>query len=1088
MFLKNIEIFGFKSFADRTRIEFADGITALLGPNGCGKSNVVDAVKWVLGEQASKAMRADKMEDVIFNGTESRKPLNVAEVTLTIANESGLLSLDMNEIAIKRRLYRSGESEYYINGAPVKLKDIRELFWDTGVGKAAYSVMEQGKIDQILSSKPEERRYIFEEAAGITRFKVRGAEAERKLEKTEENMRQIEGILGEVKRSYDSLKIQADKTVKYRALRDTVFENELDIQLLRLRGFTQDRDRRTSDIEEIRKKRDSIKDEIDAINASLEENMDVVNSMEEKLIDYQKQIYGLAVEKNEKDKQAKLLVERQNEAKSKLAQLEGRKTAVENRVESLREDADGQDEIVRDLARRLADIEKNIASFESNIELAGNQISENDRASAKLEDDIGSLDKARAAMEEELQSITEDIVTELDKRLRDAGYSSRARTEAESAVDTALGQLKVLVAGRKNIFTDFAQLHNPAEQDTKRFAENAVASFGELDGLLASLEKAIGVYKATSPGFIDEFLSPEGIITKKRAIDEKIQSNRVLIAKKRDEIAALKAENTDLVRKIDDYRKTLEGLRLNEVQMKTQSQAAEEQARLIRRELASQEAALRELENELFSEQKRLDDIKDQIADIESELAEIEYKGKTLTAELEKLESDISSRHSDVSSKQDALKSRTTEMGKIQSQLEKLHMDLAMSETEIRNLKENFREAQSRDLMEFEERMYTINTPAGELREKLSQARQSLKDLGSVNLMAVEEFAETKERYNFLNAQIADLQKARDDLRRITEEIRAESTELFLSTYNKIKKNFHNMFRRLFGGGRGEIRLSDPANVLESGIDIYAQPPGKKLENISLLSGGEKSMTAVALLFATYMVKPSPFCLLDEIDAALDEQNVTRFVNALREFANVSQYIVITHNKKTVMGASTMLGVTMEESGITKVIAIKLENESEKREENLPDLENFVDEDVAPEENVVVPPHPPKRVPAAQAASPDGNATVAAATQDSPVSEPSGADAGEASLAPSEYGIAEETVAAEDTGIDETATVVGEAGKAESVAAHEGVVDVGAAPVGQGVGDESAGDAESSAASLSSDAESVAVPGDDPEGEGSSRQ
>ena len=350
------------------------------------------------------------------------------------------------------------------------------------------------------------------------------------------------------------------------------------------------------------------------------------------------------------------------------------------------------------------------------------------------------------------------------------------------------------------------------------------------------------------------------------------------------------------------------------------------------------------------------------MSDIEGELASIEHKGKTLTAELEKLESDISSRNSDVAGKQDALKARTAEMGKIQGQLEKYHMDLAMTETEIRNIKENFRETHSRDLMEFEERMFTINTPAGELREKLASARASLKDLGSVNLMAVEEFSETKERYDFLTAQIADLQKARDDLKRITEEIRAESTELFLATYNKIKKNFHNMFRRLFGGGRGEIRLSDPANVLESGIDIFAQPPGKKLENISLLSGGEKSMTAVSLLFASYMVKPSPFCLLDEIDAALDEQNVTRFVNALREIANVSQYIVITHNKKTVMGAGTMLGVTMEESGVTKVIAIKLENEADRHnEDNLPDIENFDDEDVAPEEGIVIPPHPPKR-------------------------------------------------------------------------------------------------------------------------------
>jgi chromosome segregation protein len=292
LFLKNLEILGFKSFADRTRVEFADGITALLGPNGCGKSNVVDAIKWVLGEQASRAMRAEKMEDVIFNGTENRKPLNVAEVTLTLANEAGLLPLDVSEVQIKRRLYRSGESEYYINSQPVRLKEIRELFWDTGVGKAAYSVMEQGKIDQILSSKPDERRYLFEEAAGITRYKVKSAEAERKLVKTEENMRQVEGILGEVKRSYDTLKVQADKTLKYRSLRELVFQYELDIQLLRLKQFKYDRDERIEALEKKTQERDAIRAEMDAITRSLEENMDVVNSMEEKLIEYQKDIYG----------------------------------------------------------------------------------------------------------------------------------------------------------------------------------------------------------------------------------------------------------------------------------------------------------------------------------------------------------------------------------------------------------------------------------------------------------------------------------------------------------------------------------------------------------------------------------------------------------------------------------------------------------------------------------------------------------------------------------------------------------------------------------------------------------------------------
>lgn len=263
MFLKSLEIFGFKSFADRTRIEFAAGITALLGPNGCGKSNVVDAMKWVLGEQASKTLRAEKMEDVIFNGTESRKALNVAEVTLTISNENGLLNLEVSEIAIKRRLYRSGESEYFINNTPVRLKELRELFWDTGVGKAAYSVMEQGKIDQILSSKPEERRYLFEEAAGITRFKVRRAEAERKLQKTEENMRQVEGVLTEVRRSYDTLKVQAEKTVKHRAFKEAIFEHDLDIQLLRLKKFTDDYAQREESIKEAKFKRDEVQGKID---------------------------------------------------------------------------------------------------------------------------------------------------------------------------------------------------------------------------------------------------------------------------------------------------------------------------------------------------------------------------------------------------------------------------------------------------------------------------------------------------------------------------------------------------------------------------------------------------------------------------------------------------------------------------------------------------------------------------------------------------------------------------------------------------------------------------------------------------------
>ena len=964
MFLKSLEIFGFKSFADRTRIEFAEGITALLGPNGCGKSNVVDAMKWVLGEQASKTLRAEKMEDVIFNGTESRKALNVAEVTLTISNEKGLLNLDVSELAIKRRLYRSGESEYFINNTPVRLKELRELFWDTGVGKAAYSVMEQGKIDQILSSKPEDRRYLFEEAAGITRFKVRRADAERKLQKTEENMRQIEGVLGEVRRSHDILKVQAEKTIQHRALRDAIFEHDLDIQLLRLKRFTDDFAQREENIKESKSRRDTVQSKIDSIHAAVSENMDEVNSLEEKLNSIRTEVYGLAIEKRGKENQARMQAERQNELKTKIGQLELRQAGLEERIESLQEDMDEQDAQVLSLQKQVRDIEKNITAFEESITLASQHITNNEAERTTLQQDIANLDKSRAGMEVQLRSITEDIVTELDKKLSSAGYSAKGRRSAETQLFGCFDQLKILLNGRKNIFSDFAALQSPSEKETAQFAQYAVNSITEILNLTGQLESSLHDYKKSSASFIDDFLAPEGIITQKRHIDTEIEKNRAAISAKQQRIQVLHTENEQLTVKISEYRKTLESLRINKTKMHAEAEAAEKQAAFLRRELTAQQTALKELENELFNEQKRLDEVKEQLIELEGDIAAIDRKGFQLSEELERIEQDIASRNQELSTNQGALKELNAELAKQNALIEKYYLDTATLETEIKNVKNTFREMHSRELLEFEERMYTITAAPSDLRTELAALRQQLKDLGSVNLMAPEEYQEVKTRYDFLTGQITDMDKARADLQRITDEIKAESTELFLSTYNKIKKNFHNMFRRLFGGGRAEIKLTDPKEVLESGIDIFAQPPGKKLENISLLSGGEKSMTAVALLFATYMVKPSPFCLLDEIDAALDEQNVTRFVTALCSFANVSQYIVITHNKKTVLGAHTMLGVTMEESGVSKIIAIKLDSDIEaiKRQETAPEPDSFEEEDVAPEEDIYIPPRPPRRI------------------------------------------------------------------------------------------------------------------------------
>lgn len=961
MFLKSLDIFGFKSFADRTHIDFADGITALLGPNGCGKSNVVDAVKWVLAENKTKNLRAEHKEDVIFNGTERRAALNVAEVTLTMSNENGLLPLEESEIAIKRRLYRSGENEYFINGRAVGAREIIKLFMDTGVGKSAYSVMEQGKIDQILSSRPEDRRYLFEEAAGISRSKAECAIAERELEQTRRNMQQIEVSMAEIKRSYDTLKIQSEKTSRYRKTKEDIFTYELDITLLRLKNFVQDQARHEQELKEAEAKRDSVRREIEEINNTISENMDKVRNMQEQVYAMQAELIGIQKEKNGKLDLVNQYNSRAREIKEKIAALEAHKKSVEERIESLEEEIGEQEASLHEKSKQLDGIAENITSFEKNITDAGSRITENDRLSDEAKRGIEALDSERGRMQKELAAITEDIVKTLDAKLKDAGFSEGAMKTAKENLDTLIGKLKIFADGRKNIFSDFANSPHSAE-DALNAVREASDAFAQTHDLVEELERALEQYMKSSPAFITEFLSPEGIMTKKRGIDAQIAENHAQIGLLNEKITALNAENSGLVKKIDEYKETLNRLKVNQVRMKEQIAASEQQLTLLRRTLAGEQNTLRNTDEELFTENRRAEDMNEQILGIQQELAEIENRGMRLADSLKELDEKIADSNSSVSGKRGALQKKQEEQNKYQAQFERLTLILNSSDTEIRNLKQNFQEQHSRDLMEFEEQMYKITVPASELREKLSAAKEELRLLGQVNLMAVEEFAEVKDRYERQKANYEDTQKSLDNLIRVSEEIKSKSSEMFLETYNKIKKNFHNMFRRLFNGGRAELRLADPQNVLTSGIDIFAQPPGKKLENISLLSGGEKTMTAVALLFATYQVRPSPFCLLDEIDAALDDKNVSSFVTTLEAFANVSQYIVITHNKKTVMGANTMLGITMEESGVSKIIALRLDEDIKIGAAIDAADDNFVEEDVTLEEGAYIPPRPPKRI------------------------------------------------------------------------------------------------------------------------------
>lgn len=972
MFLKSLDIFGFKSFADKTHVEFADGITALLGPNGCGKSNVVDAVKWVLAENRAKNLRADTMESVIFNGTETRPAVNIAEVTLTICNENHILPLETPEVALKRRIYRSGENEYYINNKKVNSVEIRRLFMDTGVGKSAYSVMEQGKIDQILSSKPEDRRYLFEEAAGISRSKAECAEAERELERTRQNLEKIQAALTENKRTYETLKVQSEKTQKYKTLKDEIFNNELDIQLLKLRDFLQVKSKSSELKEILSEKRATVQKEIDELTNAVTENNDKIKDLQTRMSELQQELIKIQTENAAKQEMEKKLKRDASLVREKVGQLELHKQTLEERIESLQEEIDEQDSDFYTKTKQLEDVKANIESFEENISRAEETIITNEKKEADSEKEILTLDEAREIFQKNLKAITEDIVTELDAKLKDSGFNSVASKQAKEKLDTALGKLRIFADGKRNIFTDYASIKGHSSEESDKFTQEAIDAITEIGNLTRQAENAVTEYSKTVPDFIDDFLAPEGIITRKREIDDKITENLNKIDEIKRRIDGYKAENSGLSGKIDAYKETLGKLKVSEAQMETQIDAVKSKTELLKRTIASEKAALTKNNEDLYNEQQRQDEITEQIEEIQSDLAEIERHGGKCVDEMNDLDKLIRECNSSVNGKQDELKVKQEEQVKLQAQYEKLSIDLVTNESDIKNIKQNFIETHSRDLMEFEDRMEKIEEMPSVLREKLSKARDALKALGQVNMMAVEEFEEARERYETLQKNFDDANKSLENLTRIAEEIKAKSSELFIATYNKIRKNFHNMFKKMFGGGKGDLKLSDPEHVLTSGIDIYAQPPGKKLENIALLSGGEKTMTAVALLFATYQVRPSPFCLLDEIDAALDDKNVTSFVQALRSFAELSQYIVITHNKKTVLGAKTMLGVTMEESGVSKIITMRLGQDISADDEDERSLvegdkiaesaQDFEEEEVEPEEGIVEIPRPPKRI------------------------------------------------------------------------------------------------------------------------------
>lgn len=920
MFLKSVELFGFKSFADRTKFEFSDGITSLLGPNGSGKSNVVDSIKWVLGTQALSTIRASKREDVIFNGTDKRKPMQMCEVILTLNNEEGQLNINATEVEIKRRAFRNGDNEYYINREKVLLRNIKELFMDTGVGKAAYSILEQGKIDQILLMKPEDRRYIFEEASGISRFKQQSEDAARKLQKTDENLAQVDLLLKESEKVYNSRKNQLDKVLKHRELSARKESLEVDLQLSYVQSITKLKEFRQAELDKLKEEqltidavldtaREGLKiqqDELENLRSRKEELSGRVHTFEEKINSFNTSIDVY----NERYAE---IASRTRDAKAKVQDVQARIDRDNLRLEERQADLESTLENVRLTENAINNANEEIEKLRA--DKIRHQLDIND-----LNEQIQEIAEHRVQITAEISQLANDIANKLEEEINGSGYSSVVRSKAEKAFFQEMSKARKVLQERMKFLRDLVTVNFDKEVFQEALDQADETIMEEIDEIKGLFQE----YSGTIPTFLDDFTSPEGTLSKKSKLDSDLEKSYEAETNNRNKVSDLSFEIERLEKMLILKESDLHDLEMDKVQFLGKADSLRNSISEIKAGLQQLEFDFSDASHNVEAEENKVNEVLEKIDSLKAQKAETlaviqEYKDQVLelSFQIEKKSIEISKNNSQFQDKF--------------NRKQQLSIDIATGTENVRALMDNiqkiftdFFDNTGKSLKEFND--HEITAAVDDLKSELDAVKKKIQDLGYINYMAEDEYNEAKKNYDFYSKNMDDLTKAKNDLEEVIAEIRRRSEEMFLETYNQISINFMEMFTTLFGGGRAELVLTDEENVLESGIDIKAQPPGKKMLQLNLLSGGERSMTAVALLFATYMVKPSPFCILDEIDAALDARNIGAFMRVLDKFEEKSQFIIITHNKGTVMGSNSLLGVTQQEPGVSKMIGYRLED------------------------------------------------------------------------------------------------------------------------------------------------------------------
>ena len=1005
MYLKALEIQGFKSFADKTRLTFEKDITAIVGPNGSGKSNISDAILWVMGEQRSRALRGTKMEDVIFGGTEKRGALGFAQVSLIIDNAEHIFDSESSEIMLTRRYYRSGESEYYINKEPVRLKDIHSLLMDTGLGRDGYSIIGQGRIAEIVSSKSTDRREVFEEAAGISRFRYRKEEAERKLQKTEENLLRINDKIEELEMQVGPLKKQSETAKRYLVLRDELRVQEISVWMTTLDKLHA----QAADVElEYRQASESLekaKAELEALYAS---SGSITERMHRQDIESEQARERLSLNESaaaECDSAAAVLRANVQSSQEHKTRLEKDIAEQESRVGEIQTSIREGEERIRGIQQALDELEEKTAQNNNVLEGCRMKLKNREdlvrqlsQQATSLEVDGRSMD-SRIAMLSEMEKDYEGYSRAVKTVMRESQRGNlkgvhgpvanllRADEECALAIETALG------AAAQNIVIDSQNEGRAAIELLKRM-DAGRATFLPVDTIRGSVMKDaperdpgfVGLaydlvrfdprYEQIVANLLGRTVIAETLADAVRMSRNNANRLRIVtldgqmihaggsmtggsaaknsgILSRANELEKLKKQRVKLAEKEKSCAAELAKARSGQEAVRYQLDMALEDQASLRSESASHEAELRatkastqqftvlldsltgdsELRRKAVdAAQRQIEDFQNRLKEKEQQLQAINEKSKAIReeiAEISRKKLELEGKRTRAEKDAQACNAQILDLERLTARIEQKKLSAEMEEKQILDkLWDNYELSHSAAtaLRQPVENLQKANKGIADLRRQISA-------LGTPNLGAIEEYERVNTRYEFLTEQRNDVEKAKKELLDIIGEITGEMKDVFVTRFKEIDTCFRQTFLELFGGGKAALVLEDENNVLECGIEIKVQPPGKALSNISLLSGGEMAFVAIALYFAILKVRPTPFCVMDEIEAALDEANVTRYAEYMRRMADKTQFLVITHRRGTMEEADMLYGVTMQEKGVSTVIELDLEAAQKSIEE-----------------------------------------------------------------------------------------------------------------------------------------------------------